>query len=366
MSKIALVVPGGVDRSGTQRAVPALLWLIERLSRRHELHVFAPRQERRASRYPLLGGTVHNAGWPWPRSRALLQIVGEHSRGAIDLHAVWASAPGAIAVTAGRVLRRPVLLHVAGGELVALDDIGYGGRRTLRGRLQVSVALRGATRTTVRSEPMRAAVAALGYPAQRLPLGVDREQWPARPPRPRDPSRPARLIHVASLNRVKDQATLLRALADLRAKHVEFHLDVVGADKIGGEVQRMASALDLTEDIEFHGFLTQDRLRPLVERADLMLVSSRHEAGPVVVFEAALAGVPTVGTAVGHIDEWAPEAAVAVPVGDPARLAAETAALLADEGRRQRLAAAAQERAMREDADWTAQKVMEIYADLTG
>jgi glycosyltransferase involved in cell wall biosynthesis len=367
VSKIALIVPGGVDRSGTQRVVPALLWLIERLAHQHELHVFALRQERRASSYPLLGATVHNVGWGWPRSRALLQIVREHARGPIDLfHAVWVAAPGLIAVVAGKALRRPAVLHIAGGELVTLDDIGYGGRRTRRGRLQVASALRGATRITVPSEPMREAAAALGYAAQRLPLGVDRERWPARPPRPRDPSHAARLIHVASLNRVKDQATLLRALAHLRAQRVEFLLDVVGVDTLGGEVQRMAAALDLVGCIEFHGFLTQDRLRPLVERADLMLISSRHEAGPVVVLEAGLAGVPTVGTAVGHVDEWAPGAAVAVPVGNAARLAAETAALLADEGRRQRLAAAAQARALREDADWTAREVLQIYADLMG
>jgi hypothetical protein len=27
--KIALVVPGGVDRSGSERVIPCLLWLIE-------------------------------------------------------------------------------------------------------------------------------------------------------------------------------------------------------------------------------------------------------------------------------------------------------------------------------------------------
>jgi glycosyltransferase involved in cell wall biosynthesis len=50
--------------------------------------------------------------------------------------------------------------------------------------------------------------------------------------------------------------------------------------------------------------MTQRQLRPIVEAADLMILSSCHEAGPLVMLEAAVAGVPTVGTAVGHIREW--------------------------------------------------------------
>ncbi|HEU4559853.1 MAG TPA: hypothetical protein VFS20_18520, partial [Longimicrobium sp.] len=65
--KVALVVPGGVDRSGTHRVIPVLLWLIERVARVHELHVFALRQEPRPATWELLGARVHNAGGRAPR-----------------------------------------------------------------------------------------------------------------------------------------------------------------------------------------------------------------------------------------------------------------------------------------------------------
>jgi hypothetical protein len=32
--KVVVVVPGGFDRSGRERVIPALLWLVERLARR--------------------------------------------------------------------------------------------------------------------------------------------------------------------------------------------------------------------------------------------------------------------------------------------------------------------------------------------
>ena len=69
-----------------------------------------------------------------------------------------------------------------------------------------------------------------------------------------------------------------------------------------------------------------------------MVVSSRHEAGPVALLEAAIVGVPTVGTDVGHVRDFAPDAAVAVEVGNPVALAREIAGLLDDEPRRLALA----------------------------
>jgi glycosyltransferase involved in cell wall biosynthesis len=82
------------------------------------------------------------------------------------------------------------------------------------------------------------------------------------------------------------------------------------------------------------------------------------------VLEAGVEGVATVGTAVGHIAEWAPQAAVAVPVGDWAALARATAELLGDEDLRLRVARQALQRATREDADYTAEGFQAIYTSL--
>ncbi len=364
--KIAVIVPGGVDRSGERRVIPALLWLFERIAREHDVHVFALYQDAEPSRYTLLGATVHSAGRPGSRRRTFRNLWREHRDRRFDvLHAFWATPPGVIAAVASRLLRVPALLHLAGGELVALPEIGYGARRHWRGRLWVKLALRGAARVTAASRDMVERAAALGVCADELPLGVDAIRWPRRAPAPRPGDRPPRLLHVASLNAVKDQDTLLRAAAMLTQRHVPFQLDVVGEDTLGGALHRTARALGLEELVTFHGYLVQRELRPLVERADVLVMSSRHEAGPLVMLEAAVAGVPTVGTAVGHVRDWAPDAAVAVPVGDADALACAVAELLDDEPRRLRVARAAQERALSRDADWTARRVLGIYDEMT-
>jgi glycosyltransferase involved in cell wall biosynthesis len=363
--RIALIVPGGVDRSGELRVIPALLALIRRLAAHHAVHVFALRQEPRPASWELCGARIHNIGLGWTRARALRAIRAEHHAARFDLvQSIWSGACGLIAVTAARALRLPGLVHVTGGEPVALRDIGFGGRIHWRGRLQEAVVLRCATMVTATSTPVVRMLAELGREAQRVPLGVDLTEWRPRQPVRRDPSVPARLIHVATLNRVKDQPMLLRALAALARAGTPFQMDVVGEDTLAGETQRLAASLGLADRVCFHGFLPQRSLMPLVQAAHLMVLSSRHEAGPFAMLEAAALGVPTVGTAVGHLAEWSPGAAISVPVGDSAALAGALQAILADEEWRLRVARKARQRAMDEDADCTARLFETLYADL--
>ncbi|HTB90923.1 MAG TPA: glycosyltransferase family 4 protein [Steroidobacteraceae bacterium] len=364
--KIAIVVPGGVDRSGEYRVIPALIALIARLALHHEVHVFALWQEAEPGGWQLAGACIHNVGRQNTIVRAVRAIVAEHRSSRFSLiQSIWSGVPGFVAVAAGVILRLPRLIHVAGGELVALPDIGYGGRLRWNGRLRESIVLRGATIVTAASAPMIEMLARLGIVAQRIPLGVDLNAWALREPSPRSPSEPGRLIHVASLNRVKDQTTLLRALAELSAMQMEYRLDIVGEDTLQGEIQALSARLGLSERVRFHGFLPQHRLVQLMRDSHLMIVSSRHEAGPVALLEAAAAAVPTVGTAVGHVVEWAPNAAVAVPVGDSVALARAIAGLLVDEQLRLRMAREARLRAAREDADYTARCFQAIYADIS-
>jgi glycosyltransferase involved in cell wall biosynthesis len=298
--------------------------------------------------------------------RTLLRL--HHDRPFDLIHAMWARGPGEVALVASRLCRRPLLVHVAGGELVWLPEVAFGARWPWRRGLARAV-LRRADRVSAASEPMLELVAQAGVRTERMvrvPLGVDVTRWPPEPPRPRSASNPPRLVHVGSLTPVKDHTTLLHAVADLERRACPVRLDLVGEDTSGGAVPRQIEALDLGHRVTVHGFLRQADARAVVRDADLMVVSSRHEAGPVAMLEAAVLGVPSVGTAVGHVREWAPRAAIAVPVADAGALAGAIAALLANDTRRLALARHAQERALREDADWTAARFEELYGEVVG
>jgi glycosyltransferase involved in cell wall biosynthesis len=363
--RIAIIVPGGVDRSGEYRVIPVLLALIGRLSTQDDVHVIALGQERWPDEWPLAGAQIHNIGADQTVLRAVRTLRALHRGLPFDIvHAIWSGWSGLVAATATQFLGIPSVVHVAGGELACIPDIAYGGCLRWRGRLREALTLRSACAVTAASDPTIATLRKFGVRAQRVPLGVDLRAWPPRPPVRRGDERPARLIHVASLNPVKDQSMLLRALAALRGRNVQFEMDIVGEDTLQGAIQAMVARAGLSASVRFRGFLPQRLLRPLVESADLMIVSSRHETGPVAMLEAAVAGVPTVGTAVGHLAEWAPDAALSVPVGDSERLAAAIAHLYDNEERRLDLALAAQRRAMLEDADHTAARFRAIYRSL--
>jgi glycosyltransferase involved in cell wall biosynthesis len=360
--KIALIVPGGVDRSGEYRVIPVILALIGRLSLRDEVHVFALAQEPRPACWDLRGARIHNIGSPHTRLRTLRAICAEHRSAPFHLvHSIWSGTPGLIAVAAATIIRRPSIVHVAGGELAARPEIQYGGRLTWKGRLREAVVLRAATVVCAASDPMVQALARLGVGAKRVPLGVDLNSWPPREPVRRDSARPARLLHIASLNRVKDQITLLRALALLRDSGVQFEMDIIGEDTLHGEIQALALRLGLSDTVRFHGFLPQRHLLPLVQQAHLLVMCSRHDAGPLAVLEAAVQGVPTVATSLGHIAEWTPHAARAVPIGDWSALAHAIVEVLDDEELRLRIAREALRRAVKEDADCTARCFQAIY-----
>lgn len=376
--RIGLVVTGGVDRSGRERVVPSLLWLVDRLARRHDVHVFALHYYPEACVYPLHGATVHDLGRVegppglrlfriQRRLAAAAEALG--SSGRVDvLHAYWAMPAGAAAAGVGRRAGIPVVATFDSGELVALDDIGYGLQRRWIDRRTVAGIVQRAARVTVTTSFMKQMASAIA-PSARVdvvPMGVDLAEFPLTQ-RPEGP--PWRLLRVASLNHVKDYPMLLRALTRLVSLLPGVHLDVVGEDTVDGSVQELARTLGVDAHVTFHGFQPTDALAAFYARAHLHVVSSRHEAAGIVVLEAAASGVPTVGTRVGFLADWSEEGderGVAVPIGDDAALAAAVIDLVNDRARRERMAASAREWAVAHDAEWTARQFEKIYSEVAG
>ena len=360
--RIALVVTGGVDRSGRENVIPILLTLIERLARRHDVTVYVLRYHATPTTYPLLGATVRDLGRPTGACRQYRRLVSALAQdGPVDvIHGYWALPGGLVAAAAGRRLGVPVVVTCNSGEFVGIPDIAYGSQLRLRQRAAVAATTRMAHRVTVDTQYQADLARRLGVSTEIVPLGVDSKIFV---PGVRLEGPPWRLLHVGSLNPVKDHATLLGAVQVLARRGIDVHLDCVGEDTMDGSAARLASERAVADRVTFYGFRPTAALVPFYQRSHVFVLSSRHEATGVVLLEAAACGVPIVGTAVGFIADWAGQAAVAVRPREPEQLADAIQALLADRPRRERLAGTARQWTLAHDADWTAAAFERVYAE---
>jgi len=308
--KVALVLPGFSSHE-QDWCIPALLDYVRTLALQAEVHVFTLRWPERGGTYPIFGSTVHALDGRkrlgvkvfslW--ARALRALAAEHHRAPFDvLHAFWADEPGWVAAWAGQRLKVPVIISLAGGELVGLRDIGYGLQLLPGRRFLVQWGLAHASRVTAGSDYLLG-LARKSLPQSQwaklvhAPFGVDTERfYPSRVTR-HSPRLTA--INLGSLIPVKNQTLLLRVVA-----HVpQLSLRVVGEGPLMNELQAFASELKIAERVEFLGAVNHGDLPALYQAADVFVQASRHEAQGLAVLEAAACGLPVMGTPVGVLPE---------------------------------------------------------------
>jgi glycosyltransferase involved in cell wall biosynthesis len=369
--RIALVVPGGVDPPGGERVIPFVHHLVAALMEHHEVTIVATGHDSEPGEWTMFGAPVVNVPVGNHGKRDIARVlydvpraIGRHGRPQV-VHGLWANLPGLAAVVAARRFRVPSVVSVCGGELAAVPAIGYGGGLRDGTRRLALLALRGATSTTVATEWMRQHVQSAGGRVDEvIPLGADLRHCTVDPT---TPPRPQHLVHLAGRNLVKDQDLLLRAFALALHDEPRLTLAIAGGDTLDGHHERLAAELGVAHRVEFLGHVPHDRLSPLMNGAALHVLTSWHDAGPLAVLEAAACGVPTVGTSVGHVADFAamrPPASVAVNDRRPVMLATAITRLLADRPRRDAIARAAQSWSEQHDAAFTAAAFDQLYRRL--
>jgi len=101
-----------------------------------------------------------------------------------------------------------------------------------------------------------------------------------------------RFVLVGRLAANKGQSIALRALAQVFASGRDVTLDLVGDGKDDTLVQ-LADSLGVTEHVNFHGFVAE--AVEILEKADVALMCSPHEAMGRVTAEAMCVGTPVIG-----------------------------------------------------------------------
>ena len=115
---------------------------------------------------------------------------------------------------------------------------------------------------------------------------------------------PAGALHVVMVGRLAHEKGIdraLRALACVRGQGIAAMLHLVGSGPKEQELRALAQSLSLADAVIFHG--SQSNPYRFMRNADLLLMTSFHEAAPMVIDEACCLGLPVLSIATTSTQE---------------------------------------------------------------
>lgn len=170
-----------------------------------------------------------------------------------------------------------------------------------------------------------------------VPNGVDASSWK---PTPRTAPLPPALDRrdgpvIVSWGRIeyeKGFQTLIDAMPAIAAQIPGAHAVIVGRGSYASELQRQAQSRGLEGLVHFAGFVSDDDLRSLLNRAGCAVLPSLYEPFGIVALEAMAAGAPVVAAASGGLQEVlaGTDAGLLFPPNNPDGLARAAVRMLAD------------------------------------
>jgi glycosyltransferase involved in cell wall biosynthesis len=175
----------------------------------------------------------------------------------------------------------------------------------------------------------------------------------------------APVVGVAAILRAeKALEVLIDAHAVVVRRIPDAHLVIAGEGNCRGELERQVAELGLGERVHFLG--TRRDVTSILATVDVGAMSSDWEGMPLFVFECMATDTALVATSVGGLPEIVEngKTGLLVPPRDPAALGDAIAGLLADPATRNRLAAAAAERADEFTIESVAGRFAELYETL--
>jgi glycosyltransferase involved in cell wall biosynthesis len=203
---------------------------------------------------------------------------------------------------AARGLRMPLVVHTEHGK-------HYPGR--LRSRILGRLSAQFAARYFCVSREIASAVIAHRIAAARkvrvIPNGIDTARFANRGGHTgvRDefniPAQAPVIGTVGRLNEIKCQGLLIEALGQIRRAGVDAHLMLVGDGPMEGALRARAEELGLGAWVHFAGYCAAPER--LFHAFDVFALTSRSEGMPLVVLEAAAAGLPVIATRVGGLPD---------------------------------------------------------------
>ncbi len=269
----------------------------------------------------------------------------------LHLHASKAGALGRLALLGMSPEERPACIFTPHGwSWLVGGPLAPAYRRFERAAARLADVI-----VSVSEEDRHAGAEVLGVDAARIrviPNGVDTRLFGPDGPRAERSTSPL-IVCVGRFDVAKGQDIALHALARMRT--VDARLRLVGDGPTRGALVQLAGRLGIADRVELTGFDAAPARH--MRAADIVLVPSRWDAQSLVLLEAMACGRPVVATKVPGVRALDGVGAV-VPREDPETIARALDGLLSDAVRRDRMGAAARDRAV---AEFDLRRCMERY-----
>jgi glycosyltransferase involved in cell wall biosynthesis len=333
--RIAIWIHGGVGTGHFSQGYPPLEKLIVRLSDLFELVVYSQSPTDKNYKPSLFELRSVPAGVRWGVLRWLylfFLFFKDHRRKKFQLiFAFWGYPAGFLATCISRMVTIPSVVYILGSDSAGIPSINFGIFHKPIPRKLALWTYNTATQLLAISEFQRKQLQTYGVTKSivTIPWGVETGLYKFIP---KDRGNILRVIHVGHLTPVKDQATLLRALA-LIAKQHSVELRIFGVDCMNGSIQKLCNELGLEKNVRFFDMIPYDQMPAQYEWADIMLHTSVSEGQSMAITEAAACGVLLAGTKVGLLHDLGENCGITVEVGDFEGLAAKVLRILADRQR---------------------------------
>jgi glycosyltransferase involved in cell wall biosynthesis len=126
-----------------------------------------------------------------------------------------------------------------------------------------------------------------------------------------------RILFVGLLVPVKGLPFLFNALAQLKLKREDWHLDIIGDGPERKIYEKIVKDLGLSKQITFHGLKSKAEVASFMQKTDLFVLPSLFETFSVVTAEALVTGIPVLVTNCGGPEEFVTEdVGLVIPSGN--------------------------------------------------
>jgi colanic acid/amylovoran biosynthesis glycosyltransferase len=260
------------------------------------------------------------------------------ARGISHLHAHFGGAVSTVAMIAAHTFPVTMSLTIHG------PDEFYDVRKFYLARKIETASFVLCIGTFARSQMMMLAPASQWSKLLVSPLGVDPKKFV-----PRRRGKTTGFVEIACVGRLvgaKGQHVLLAAFRQLSRQRPNVRLRLVGDGPDRMSLEKFSAETGLESMVDFVGAVEPDRVRFILENADIFALPSFAEGIPVALMEAMAMEIPCVSTAITGIPELIRSEVdgILVPPGDQEQLAAALERLIDDPDLREQLGRAGRRR----------------------